>query len=106
MIKPSIGRVVLFTPAHSEFAGYVDQPFAAMVAYVWNDRMINIGYLDKNGVHANATSVPLLQDDDAEPEGGFYCQWMPYQIGQASMTEKAIADFKAAQEQTKEPSKT
>lgn len=81
MIQPVNGRVVWFYPskAHKESGA---QPMAAQVAYVHSDRMVNVGYLDYNGVHQSATSVPLLQDDDAAPAGHF-CEWMPYQKGQA-----------------------
>jgi hypothetical protein len=86
MIKPSIGRVVWFQPAKPLDQPLRDQPFSASVAYVWGDRMINIGYLDGNGVAHNATSVTLLQDDDPIPSTGYFAQWMPYQVGQAAKT--------------------
>jgi hypothetical protein len=46
--------------------------------------MVNIGYLDANGNSQNATSVKLVQEGDyQEPGEVYYCEWMPYQIGQA-----------------------
>jgi hypothetical protein len=57
------------------------------VTHVWNDRMVNLAVFDSNGVAHSKTSVPLLQDDDPKPEHGFFCEWMPFQKGQAAKTE-------------------
>jgi hypothetical protein len=84
MIKPSIGRVVWFQPAHVAAAKDLPQPFAALIAYVHHDRCINVGGFDSGGMHYAATSVPLLQDDDPIPEHGYYARWMPFQVGQAA----------------------
>jgi hypothetical protein len=89
MIKPTPGRVVWFTPpkiigstpfVHHDPAA----PLAAMVCHVWNDRMVNLVVFDSNGASFGFTSVQLLQDDDAKPEVGYFCSWMPYQTGQAA----------------------
>jgi hypothetical protein len=90
MIKPTVGRVVWFTPSiYARDHAPLDprQPLAAIVAYVWHDRMINVAFFDQNGVAHNATSVTLLQDDDLKPEHGYFASWMPYQKGQAAKTE-------------------
>jgi hypothetical protein len=98
MIPPSNGRIVWYTPAivSGDFdsdAGIRQhdktKPLAAMVVHVWSNRMVNLVVFDSNGMPMPRTSVDLLQDDDAEPKGGRFCQWMPYQIGQAA---KAKAD--------------
>lgn len=91
MIKPSIGRVVLFwpgPPVHSEV-----QPMPALVAFVHSDRLINVGGFDMNGNPIKATSVTLLQDDDVPPSVGPYAEWMPYQKGQAAKTEALEASI-------------
>lgn len=98
MITPTVGRVVwYFSPAlarlvtneSKKMAGPSDiQPLKADIAYVHGHNLINIGYLDAEGRHHNATGVPLLQDDDAPVDTGF-CVWMPYQKGQAAKTEAA-----------------
>jgi len=91
MISPSIGRVVWFTPAvHGDPRHDVKQPLAALVAYVWNDRLINLATFNQNGVPLGGmTSVPLLQDDDTKPEGGYFASWMPYQVDQAKKYSQA-----------------
>jgi len=91
VIKPSIGRVVWFQPGKSIEQPLRDQPFAAIVAYVWNDRMINLAYFNENGEPRNATSVTLLQDDDQTPGHGHFAEWMPFQKGQAAKQEAPAA---------------
>lgn len=79
MIKPTIGRVVWFHPAGSSND---DQPLAAIVAHVWSDTCVNLAVFDANGIASNQTSVFLFQGDSDRPSSS-YCEWMPYQIGQA-----------------------
>lgn len=90
MISPSNGRIVWYTPARSfgDAENMSDhriaqhdklKPLAAMVVHVWGDRMVNLVVFDSNGDQHPRTSVTLLQDDDAKPEGGRFCSWMPYQ---------------------------
>lgn len=81
VISPTIGRVVWFTPEVPVFDP--SQPFAALVTYVHHDRMVNLVTFNHNGLSSGVTSVPLIQEGDEKPVGGFYCEWMPYQIGQA-----------------------
>lgn len=92
MIKPTNGRIVLFTPARSEDRPVAQhdpaQPLAAIVAHVWSDRLINICAFDSNGLPLPVTSVPLVQDGDPKPEG-FFAEWMPYQKGQAAKADEA-----------------
>lgn len=93
MIKPTVGRVVWFHPSkNSAESGFVyhggDQPLAAIVTHVWSDRMVNLVVFDSNGNSHSKTSVPLVQDGEDVQDGGFYCEWMPYQKGQAAKTER------------------
>lgn len=94
MIKPTVGRVVHFRVdnPHDELFKFtrshgVEQPMAAHVTYVWNDRMINVMVIDPNGRSHPRTSVILLQDDDAKPDRQNFCTWMDYQKGQAAKYE-------------------
>lgn len=93
MISPTVGRVVWFTPSITPEPGFTlhdrAKPCAAMVAYVWSDRMVNLVVFDSNGVPFSKTSVTLLQDDDPKPELGYFCSWMPYQVGQAKAAASA-----------------
>ncbi len=94
MIPPSNGRIVWYTPSRipgdhgSDIAVMAHhdkiKPLAAMVVHVWGERMVNLVVFDSDGAQHQRTSVTLLQDDDAKPEHGRFCSWMPYQIGQAA----------------------
>jgi len=90
MIKPTIGRVVLVHRGKSE------QAEPALVAFVWSDRMVNVGGFDNNGTPFAATSMQLLQDDDTPQNPNYYAEWMPYQKGQSAKTEALEAQLKAA----------
>lgn len=83
MIKPTIGRIVWYWAGKKEEGA---QPFAATIAHVWSDTCINIGYFDGNGQAGSATSVLLVQEGEPIPAGQF-CEWMPYQKGQAAKAE-------------------
>lgn len=80
MIKPTVGRVVNYSPGKDDASVNHDgvQPLAALIVYVWNDRMVNIAGFDSNGFPFSRTSVPLHQEGDDVPQGG-YAFWMPYQ---------------------------
>ena len=87
VIPPTVGRVVLFVPKKDSYEfGYcilAGRPHAATVATVHGDRCVNLSIVDANGKQFSRTSVTLRQPDDEAP-GGDYCEWMPYQIGQAA----------------------
>lgn len=85
MIKPTIGRVVLVHRGRS------DQAEPALISYVWNDEMINVGGFDRNGVAFNETSITLVQDDTDGVVRTRYATWMPYQRDQSA---KSAGDAK------------
>lgn len=85
MITPTVGRVVWLYGAYGTNIDY-NQPFAATVAFVFDDRSINVSYVDHIGLSHCVQSVMLLQDDDLKPEGEPFAVWMPYQR-QAAKTE-------------------
>lgn len=98
VISPTPGRVVWYYPTpwpasqqnSDPLVFNTDQPFAAIVASVRSDRLVNLMVIDPNGnPHARA-SITLMQDGDAVPATP-YCAWMPYQKGQAAKHEAATA---------------
>jgi len=102
-ITPTVGRVVWFTPsANDNIARNGDRPLAAIVANVWSDSCVNLAVFDANGISHSRTSVYLLQGGDDVPAGSGYCEWMPYQKGQAAKTEALEAKLGAA-EVTQDP---
>lgn len=95
IITPTVGRKVWYRPSESDFKGPIpmavvkDQPLDATVIAVWGDRMVNVDVIDIIGRHFPVLSCDLLQEGD-EPNKdangktvGRYCEWMPYQLGQA-----------------------
>lgn len=92
VIKPSVGRVVLFYA----MPGADVRP--ALVVHVWADVCINICTWDGNGtpVPNPPTSVRLVQPGETLPASGPYCTWMEYQISQAAKTEAAEKKLAAA----------
>jgi hypothetical protein len=84
MIKPTVGRVVWYHPPSDNLdCGDI---LAAIVCHVWSDTCVNLAIFDSIGVASNQTSVFLYQGDSERPAGS-YCEWMPYQIGQAKKEE-------------------
>ena len=96
MIIPTVGRIVHFTPGGYDGIARAGQPLAAIVAYVWSERMVNLTVFDSNGLPHSRTSITLLQDDDTASDGSAYCAWMPYQLGQAAKTEALSAALAAS----------
>jgi hypothetical protein len=87
MIPPTVGRVVWFWLEGEASRDREEQPFAALVTYVHSDTMVNLITFDDQGQPHPRTSVPLYDGQGAPPQG-MYCEWMPYQKGQAAKTEK------------------
>jgi len=111
MIVPTNGRIVWYYPGSADPLATVlsahahPQPLAAIVAWVWNNHMVNLVVFTPDGTAPVArTSVMLLQDDDAAPEGQSYCAWMPYQLGQAARAEAAEAKIQTVNPVPQPPS--
>lgn len=79
MIKPIVGMNVWYYPGGADSIQDGEQPRFSTIAHVYGARCINIGFLNMNGNHRNATSVPLLQDGD-EPSGMGFCTWAPIKV--------------------------
>lgn len=100
MIVPSVGRVIWYHAGQEPLGFSNPQPAvcAAIVAYVHSDSMVNLTVFDAVGIAHGRTSVPLVQDGDTVPSFP-YCEWMPYQKGQAAKTEmfeKVLTDGQLA----------
>lgn len=83
MIEPTVGRVVLYRDDTMAFGEWL----AAIVVKVWGPRMVNLAVFTDMGAVRSETSVTLRQPED-ETLGGRWCEWMPYQVGQAAKTEQ------------------
>ena len=84
MIKPTIGRVVLVHRFFADGLPIACQPEPALICWVHDDRMINVGGFSGFGGSFAVANLPLLQDDDLVPPGSDYAEWMPYQKQVAS----------------------
>ena len=89
MIKPTVGRVVVYTPSESRDAVMAKGTgvLAAIITNVWSDTCVNLAVFDGNGVPYARQSVFLVQDDALLPDGGYFCEWIPYQKKQADLIE-------------------
>jgi hypothetical protein len=91
IIKPTVGRVVLYVPSAGEDCRSSNEGHcAAIITDVFNDRCISLCAFSAGGsTPYPRNSVQLLQDGDlpipGSPTG--YAKWMPYQTGQAQKTE-------------------
>jgi hypothetical protein len=91
VIKPTVGRVVWFWIPGSPQT----EPLAAMVAAVVTDSIVNLSVIDAEGNQHAQKGVPLIQEGE-KPPAMPYCEWMPYQKGQAAKTEAVEAAAKGA----------
>jgi hypothetical protein len=48
-----------------------------MVAYVFNEELVNVAVFDSNGVSHSRTSVKLGEAGEDKPERGNFCEWTP-----------------------------
>jgi len=101
LIKPTIGRKVwyrhdggpIFASNKPDLypISHGPQPMDATVIYVYGDRMVNLDVTDHAGNRFTVTSCTLIQEGD-DPVTTRYCEWMPYQQGQAK---KGVANADA-----------
>ncbi len=96
IIEPTVGRVVWYMAPMIMAPGQPHE-LAAIVTHVHDTRMVNLTVFKPNGETMAATSVPLCQPGDDANHDNPYCEWMPYQLGQAAKPEEAEA---AAQERS------
>lgn len=81
MIKPAVGRIVLYRPKDP---GYDDDiRHGAMIAHVIDDETVNLMVGNEFGVPFSEQHVKLIHDPIVQPQPG-QCEWMPYQHGQAA----------------------
>lgn len=102
MIAPTVGRVVWYRPVDGDgLVHYHDQPVLAWITAVHSDTCVNVVGFDANGTQYNRTSAWLAQSqeevDHFKGQGLPYCEWMPYQIGQAKKTAELEAQTKGTQ---------
>lgn len=76
---PTIGQPVWYYADHTRTKGMKshdwDVPFAAVVTYVWSDRLANIVVTDHEGARWPFSRVPLFHGDDKDDGNApFHCE--------------------------------
>jgi hypothetical protein len=88
-IKPTVGRIVHYTPSRDDLDLRNDgAPLAAVIAKVWSDSMVNLAVFAPTGLPRPRSGVRLLQPGEQAPDVCHYCEWMDFQKGQAAKTEQ------------------
>lgn len=65
--KPSVGRIVHYTPPSNESGGK-GQPHAAVVTHVWGDSCVNLNVLQDGSFKlANLTPTSVSFSDNGSP---------------------------------------
>lgn len=83
-MKPTVGRVVHYRDSWSHNLDPKEQPNAALIVYVFDDRTVNLVVYDRSGCARAEKSVPLA-DGPCETR---HWAWMEYQKGQAAREEE------------------
>lgn len=92
MIKPTVGRVVWFRHLVDAPSGHdASQPCDAHVLKVNEDGTVNLMVFGQMGGITPFLGVVLRQEGEALPQGN-YCEWMPYQVGQAAKEKDSYID--------------
>lgn len=100
MIEPTIGRIVWFWPGDklpSRAFTVIDraQPCRADIVFVHAIDRCNLAVTDHAGLAWTVAHVRLEQHEGAAGNGP-YCEWMPFQKGQAKAAEVAASLGNAA----------
>lgn len=88
MIEPTVGRIVLYHYGPGESRHHGPEAWPAIVTKVHGHHSVNLTVFAPDGVVLGKPEVRLVQADEEAPDGE-WCEWMPYQIGQAARTEAA-----------------
>lgn len=91
MIEPTIGRIVWFYQGKAKannIADNGDQPMTAQIIYVHNPRLVSLDITDHRGTHHSKAKVKLMQGDEDFTPVEDWCEWMPFQKGQAAKTDQ------------------
>jgi hypothetical protein len=87
MIEPTIGRVVW---VYNRSGKPDAQPEPALICKVYNNREINVGGFNEDGMPFAKHFVKLRQPEDPIP-AGMYASWMPFQVATAAKAAEAPA---------------
>lgn len=87
MIKPTPGRIVYY------YERGMPEPFPAMVSGVLSDSRVHL-WVFTNTTVVMRPNTQLLQEDEL-PSDAHWCEWMPYQKGQAGASHDLVKRIEA-----------
>jgi hypothetical protein len=111
MIKPTVGRVVLYNPCHldnletlaDEKGRRKDEPLVAFIIAVHSDTRVNLFVISAYGQTRFLSRVELWQGEGERPNirTHGYAEWMPYQkaVAEGKISPVLHADPTQSQEQ-------
>jgi hypothetical protein len=99
----TVGRMVYYRPCNADNLNVSLEPLSAQVAAVHDGgKAVNVCVLDHEGRTHAKQRVPFVQPGETPPKVS-YCEWMPYQVGQAKKTEEAEAKLAEAAKSDDKP---
>lgn len=102
-ILPTVGRKVWYRTGNSDQKMNKinpDDPLDATIVGIWADGLINVVVFDSHGNMFTRTGIRLRQEGETISNQS-YCEWMPYQVGQAkaATTPQATIELQAQEPQ-------
>jgi len=82
MIKPTVGRIVWYRGSALQ-----SEPWPAIINMTDGDSWVSLTVFPPHALPFPSSLVELVQEDRPRPSNQEYCEWMPYQKGQAKKTE-------------------
>jgi hypothetical protein len=99
MISPTVGRIVWYRPAHDDVRGAIEGDICAAIicdVRLTEDSVVDLCVFGPDGTPYPRPAVRLVQPGVRPGYAGGYCEWMPYQVGQAEKTKELQAQIKGA----------
>jgi hypothetical protein len=114
--RPSVGRIVHFTPRGWEDTNTKGQPYAAVITHVWSDSVVNLNVFPDGSFPLGRSNLETSVSLGDPGQGGTWC-WPPYvpaepqlstvgtqdQVGEPSMKGEAHDTFDPETETTTAP---
>jgi hypothetical protein len=98
MIKPTVGRTILYNPCPKDNLEQLadekglrkNDPLMGFIIAVHNDTRVNLLVISAYGQTRFLSRVELWQGEGERPniKSHGYAEWMPFQIGQSKKTEE------------------
>lgn len=89
-IMPTVGRVVWYRPTRGAY-----EQAAIVTGVVNGGKGVDLLVMAPGKYSLPFRNVPLVQDGEEPPISHHYCEWMPYQKGQAAKQDAAKAEGQA-----------